>query len=49
MERFSRTGRQDEEFYQNGKYSQVMDFRYWSFYIAYKSVWTAEPAMFFPA
>lgn len=36
MQRFSYTGRQDEEFPQNGKYPQNMDFECWSFYITYK-------------
>lgn len=48
MQRFNYTGRQDEEFHHIGKYSQIMDFEYWSFYIAYRSVWTVEHVMLFP-
>lgn len=46
MQRFSYTGKQDEEFHQNGKYSQIVDFEYWNFCIAYKSVWAVVYVVF---
>lgn len=48
MQRLSYTGRQDEEFYRTGKYSQITDLEYWSFCIEYRSVFTVEHVIFFP-
>lgn len=46
MQRFSYTERQNGEFCHPGKYSQIMDFKYCSLYIAFGSVWTVEHVMF---
>lgn len=48
MQRLRFTERHDAAFHHTGKCYQMIDFKYWSFYIVYRPVWTVERIMLLP-